>query len=336
MSKSILIFILFFIMPVLLAGESARQNADISSQLSGPYMGQPLAGAEATLFAPNIISSHMYTRDITMTPAMDEIYFCVSTLGYNLIFYSRIENGVWTQPEIAPFIEDLQYFYYEPHITPDGQHLLFLCDKPLAEGQPRNENIWVVDRENDGWGIPYNLGEPVCTEQAEFFPSTTRSGTLYFTRQEKDSRINHIYRARLVEGKYTEPERLGPQVNCGTNRFNAFVDPDEGYIIVPAVGMADSRGGTDYYIVFRNADDSWQEPVNMGDQVNSAGGREFSPYISPDGKYFFFMAVRTPQTDNLTVEKINYQQLLEWSKQPQNGNSDIYWISADFIEKLRP
>ena len=42
------------------------------------------------------------------------------------------------------------------------------------------------------------------TEGSEFFPSVTADGTLYFTRDE-EYRSSFIYRSRLVDGRYTEP-----------------------------------------------------------------------------------------------------------------------------------
>ena len=45
----------------------------------------------------------------------------------------------------------------------------------------------------------------------------TRDGTLYFTRRQEDG-SEAILRSRLVEGRYQEPERLGPEVNSGKTR----------------------------------------------------------------------------------------------------------------------
>ena len=78
-----------------------------------------------------------------------------------------------------------------------------------------------------------------------------------------------------------------------SSQDSAFIDPDERFIIVPATGMEDGLGGTDYYIVFRNKEDHWSKPINLGEKINSARGAEWSPYISPDGKYFFFMSSKT-------------------------------------------
>ena len=64
--------------------------------------------------------------------------------------------------------------------------------------------------------------------------------------------------------RVSAPEKLPPQVNSGRSQFNAFVAPDESYLIVPIEGRSDSIGGCDYYVVFRNPDDRWSEPINLG------------------------------------------------------------------------
>jgi len=309
---------------------SCVMEKEIPRSLTGPYLGQQTPPDSAELFAPGIISTQMYTRDITFTPDGKEIYFCVSALGYNLIYTTREVDGVWTEPEVATFITDEKYMFYEPHISADGMTLFFLSDMPAQEGEPATQDIWAVDRSGDGWGKPYNLGLPINTEAAEFYPSTTVDGTLYFTRAAKGSRIHHIYRSRKIEGKYQEPEKLGAEVNCGTNRYNAFIDPHERFIIVPAVGMEDSRGGTDYYISFRSENDEWSDPVNMGDRVTSRDAREYSTSLSPDGKYLFFMSAKVEGETSS-----DYKKLLEAFQSPLNGNSNIWWIKSDFIWTLK-
>ncbi len=159
-----------------------------------------------------------------------------------------------------------------------------------------------MDREGDAWGEPYNLGPPVNSDAPEYYPSVTADGTLYFTREGED-RVSSTYRSRLVDGVYTEPELLPPQVNCGTNRFNVFVAPDETFVIVPAMGREDSLGGVDYYVVFRSDDDTWSEPINLGPTINQPAGREWSASLSPDGKYLFFMSSRSDEEAGSAVDR---------------------------------
>lgn len=194
----------------------------------------------------------------------------------------------------------------------------------------------MAERKGDWWGEPVNIGAPINSDGGEFFPSVTSDGTLYFTKEDKKTRVNLICRSKLVNGKYSEPEKLGAEVNSGKNQYNAFVAPDESYCIVPVIGRADSKGGTDYYIVYRSKDDKWSQPINLGDKINTVMSQEWSPYVSPDGKYFFFMSVRLNPDNESGKIKLSYNQIKKIHNEPQNGNSDIYWVSASFIETLRP
>ena len=192
-----------------------------------------------------------------------------------------------------------------------------------------------MDRQGERWGEPYNLGAPVDSDDNEYFPSLTNDGTIYFTRAKRGERENVIYRSRLVDGKYQEPVRLPAQVNAGTTRFNAFIAPDESYLLLTVIGRPDAIGRSDYYVVFRNPDDSWSEPVNLGQPINRPGGMGYSPYVSPDGKYLFFMSVR-PRTDLISTERVTRARLLGLWDEPGNGLADTYWVDAKVIESLRP
>lgn len=332
------ILFLFLILFGCIQPGSEESEGAAELALTGPYLGQAIPGNTPELFAPGIVSTGMFTRDIAITPDGNEIYFCVAVGGYaySTILFTKQEDGGWTNPEVVPHMENPDYMNFEPCISTDGQRLFFLSNRPdTSDADMGDQDIWVMDRIADGWSEPYNLGQPINTELAEFYPSVTINGTMYFTRADKGSPIHNIYRSRLIDGKYTEPEILPEQVNCGRNRYNAFVAQDESYMIVPVVGMPDTYGGTDYYIVFRNENDIWSDPVNMGELVNTEANGEYSAYVTIDEKYLFFMSTRLMPVDNKPLA-LTYKTLTTLYNQPQNGNSDIYWMKTDFIQELKP
>jgi hypothetical protein len=304
--------------------------------LRGEYLGQEPPGDQPRLFAPGIVSTGMVERDFAITPEGDQIFWC-RILGphtWSTIMTSRLVAGSWTAPEIASFARDLRYQAIEPFIAPDGTKLLFVSNRP-APDKPLNDDIWVCDRTATGWSEPYNLGAPVNTDGPEFFPTLTREGTLYFTRDDRTNGQSAIWRARLAGGRYAQPERLPAQVNSTPYCFNAFVAPDESYLIVPTYGRGDSHGKTDYYVCFRRADDSWTEPINLGDRVNSEGGDEYSASVTPDGRYLFFMAARPDTASMAAVAMPTADWLQRQHAQPGNGYPDIWWVDATFIAGLQ-
>jgi hypothetical protein len=103
-------------------------------------------------------------------------------------------------------------------------------------------------------------------------------------------------------------------------------------MIVPATGMPDAYDGVDYYIVFRDQEDNWSEPINMGAEVNQDNALGWSPYVSPDEKAFFFMATRTNEIEEADW---SYKNLKNVYDSPENGNADIYWVDAGFFRILK-
>jgi hypothetical protein len=323
----------------LLAGCSGKT---IFPQLHGPYLGQRPPGPEPALFAPGIVSTGFYERDLAVTPDGSEIFYGLVFGTHVTIMHTRLVNGTWTEPEIAPFARDLSCFYFEPAMSSDGNRLYFLCTRAPAGQEPKSgwahQNIWAVDRAADGsWGEPYLIGAPVSTDDEEYFPSVTRDGTMYFTRLKKGERKNNIYRARLVDGAYVEAEMLPPAVNGTGDVYNACIAPDESYLVACVAGRDDSitKGLPHYYVFFRDPDDTWSEGINLGAAINVPGARALSPSISSDGNYFFFASTKAEEIDAKIPGALTASGIKDYYGRPQNGLADIYWIDESYIRSLR-
>jgi Tol biopolymer transport system component len=303
----------------------------------GPYLGQEPPTDTPQLFAPGVVSTGLYERDVAMMPDGRELYFSV-VLGVHdrsaIMVTRQGDDGRWSQPEVASFSG--RHRDLEPAITQDGSRLYFASRRPRTDGFNQSEDldIWYVEREGDGWGPPQNPGPPVNTAESEFFPSITQDGTLYFTRQfERVSSV--ILRAPAVEGGFGDAKRLDAGVNDGSTQFNGFVARDESYLIFGAAGRADSVGAVDYYISFRNDDGSWRGPFNLGPRINTPTHLEYSPYVSPDGKQFFFMATRSRYGAELATATLDRAMITEIVSSPGNGLPDIWWVGTGFIERIR-
>ena len=328
---------LFYLILILFSIACSNQKEECKfSELKGEYLGQELPVDSAVLFAPGIVSTGMDDRDIVIYPDGSEIYFCrnISNFKFSTIFYVKQIGEKWTKPKILEFATNPKFIYIEPHISPDGTKLYFASNMPAEGSEPGSMDIWVSDRLENGWGTPYSIGSPINTKTDQYFPSVTKSGTIYYTSEDSLTNEEFIYRSKLVDGVYQEPEKLPLNVNGGRARFNALISPDESFIIVPTFGLPESFGATDYYIVFRDENDNWSDPINMGDKVNSANGQEWSASLSPDGKYLFYMSAKIP--DNIELpSQLTTTMFDELNNMPQNGKSDIYWINADFIKGIK-
>jgi hypothetical protein len=128
-------------------------------------------------------------------------------------------------------------------------------------------------------------------------------------------------------------------VNGRGNIYNAFISLDESFLIACVEGRDDIApvGRPNYYIFFRNDDDVWSEAIHMGDEVNFPGARATSATVSPDGQVLFFGSSRFRSFETLGAEnRYTIKLIQQIAQEPENGSSDIYWIRADFLYKLRP
>jgi hypothetical protein len=109
-----------------------------------------------------------------------------------------------------------------------------------------------------------------------------------------------IIRLKFSDGKYQPPERLKPEIK-GTH---PFIAADESFMIFDKRPMIEGNPA-DFFITFRRSDDTWTDPVRLDDKINTSA-LETNAFVTPDGKYLFF-----------------------------TRKFDIYWVKADFIEKIR-
>lgn len=293
-----------------------------------PYVSDKPLG-EPTIFAEGVISTGDYDSHPAFTPDGKTLYFLRSTPNFNLwtILISRFENGRWRTPEVAPFSG--RHSDADPFITADGSRFYFISNRPLAGKSESNLDIWVMEKTRVGWSEPKNLGAPVNSSGSEWYPTIAANGTIYFgSDREGGKGRTDIYRSRLVNGKYTDAENLGDAINTQFNEFEPLIAPDESFLIFMAGGRVDGRGGFDFYITY-NRDGQWTKATNLGDKINSTGN-EYSPTISPDGRYFFWTSTRG-FADKPVGKRLDYRELMSRLRSPRNGLGDIYQIDLSAL-----
>jgi hypothetical protein len=325
------------ILSVIISG-CTQQRQNEFPFLTGPYLGQIPPDTIPVFFTPGIVSTGLYTRDIAISKDGKEIYFSVSDASITGIFVTRLTDNKWTEPVIAPF-SGKGFFDFEPHISPDGNKFFFLSGRPPQGKEPKAgwfyQKIWMMNRTDAGWSEPQMVAEPVSSENNEFFPSVTNKNVLYFTRSGKNLKPR-IYRSRFVNGKYDEPEMIHFEIPESGMLFNAFISPDEDYLITCAQGIDSTNTDQDYYISFRSAEDIWSKLIKFGPEINTPGDNANSAYGSPDGKFLFFSSSRIDPALSQVKSGTSLREIVNAKSKPGYGSSAIYWVDSKIIEELRP
>ena len=323
---------LAFVCCGLMCFERAATTQGTGRDAPPPYASaKPMA--TPALFAEGVVSTGDYDSHPAFTPDGRTLYFLKSTPDFNFwtIVVSRFNAGRWSAPEVAPFSG--QYSDADPFITADGSRLYFISNRPVHGKAKPDLDIWMMEKTAAGWGEPKNLGLPVNSDGNEWYPTLTRDGTIYFGSDRAGGKgRTDIYRSRLVDGKYGEPENLGETINTQFNEFEPYVSPDERFIIFMGGGRADGLGGFDLYISYLRQG-AWTKALNLGDQINSAGN-ELSPMIAPGGKYFFWTSTRGFAGEQ-HEKPLSYGELERRLRGPRNGMGDIYQIDVSAL-KIEP
>ncbi|MCP5108170.1 MAG: hypothetical protein GY950_32585, partial [bacterium] len=272
------------------------QKQDDFPVLKGPYLGQKPPGLTPEIFAPGIVSTGKNEINGVFTPDGKEFYFSMFNpgKGYTIMVMKEESEG-WTKPRAAPFSGD--YSEVDMFITHDGKQLFFISKRPLKKNGPpsRGYQVWMMKRRDRGWGEPEYLGPQVNPGPRQLYPTVTTDGTIYFNSGIKGYGKGDFFKSRYSDGKYTDPENLGDAVNTEYDETDAFVAPDESYVVFTSVERPDGFGSGDFYVSFRKGD-AWTKAQNMGKKINTSSS-EFCPMVSPDGKYFFFTSRRKGSDD---------------------------------------
>ena len=305
----------------------------VRAQTSRAHVDYPGGRAPAdtpTIFAPGIVSTGLSTRDFAISPAENEIFFTIQHpkfISSTIIRMTKV-GGVWMKPEVASFsgvFRDL-----EPCYSWSGDTLYFSSDRPRDSGQgKRNFDIWrVVRKGGRGWGSPENLGDSVNSPQNEFYPSVARNGNLYFTVEASYGKGSEdIVVCKKSAAGYSKPVSLPEQVNSKYDEFNAFIDPDERFIIFGCQGRPDEQGNGDLYISHRDAVGNWTAARPLPVPINSKS-LDYCPCVSRDGAILFFTSSRL-RAAWYGDDPVSYDQLKRLLLEPGNGYDSIYWMKFD-------
>ena len=282
------------------------------------------------IFGEGLVSTHLYERDLAISPEGDEIIFTLGNYKQTrraLVSLKKDKDG-WSKRQILLFSG--QYNDIEPFFSPDGRQLFFASNRPMGSDTTRTDyNIWKVAREPDGWGQPTALDTLINGPGDEFYPSVSSNGNLYFTATRTDGiGREDIFRSVREGDSYGKPVVLDSTVNTAVFEFNAYIDPKEELLIFSAFGRQDGMGGGDLYFSRKDANGTWSAAKNLGEEINSEK-LDYCPFIDWQNGNFYFTSDRTK-----TIEgKIQSVQELETeADQVLNGMGNIYRISLDNLQ----
>ncbi|MBS1934293.1 MAG: OmpA family protein, partial [Bacteroidetes bacterium] len=111
---------------------------------------------------------------------------------------------------------------------------------------------------------------------------------------------NDIYVChRLPNGRWSEPENLGPEINTVGDESTPFIHADNQSLYFTSNGRQ-GYGGDDLFVTRKDATGKWSKPENLGYPINTIEN-EGSIVISADGKTAYYASDRSDSRGGLDI-----------------------------------
>jgi outer membrane protein OmpA-like peptidoglycan-associated protein len=149
--------------------------------------------AEEPMVMRKDVNSRYHDGTVSYDPVAKRMYFTRNNVlngslvksgrgNLNLgIYYTNVVTGEFGQPEWSALIpmpfNDPEFNYGHPAVSPGGQRLFFVSDRPGGQG---GTDIWFCEKLGEQWGAPQNMGPKVNTPGDEMFPFLRKDSTLFF------------------------------------------------------------------------------------------------------------------------------------------------------------
>ena len=282
------------------------------------YFNQEAPNNTPELFAISQVNTKNIELNVVFNTSYTEMFFSRIVDGSFVIHHSELMDGIWSP------IQPIQMYpkgvlisvACDPTITQDGNTMYFLGVDPKNYSNDVSldvlyrvpPDIYVSKKIKGKWQIATKVEFPVSTEHIESYPIVVADGSLYYLSiRPKDAGGKDILRSSyLGDGKFGTSQSIG--LNSIKSGGSTYVSPNEDYLI--------SSTGKGFQVAFK-IEDIWQTPVDI-ELPSEKDWVYYCPYMSPDGKYFFFSR-RYYGTDKKGWAGVT--------------KGEVYWVSSDVIFK---
>ncbi len=187
-----------------------------------------------------------------------------------------------------------------PAISADGMKLVFNTRRPETTNS-------LMDVEGDGkyfqdiyfsdfdtltkkWKQADDVPGSINTNAHDACTGISADGKIIFIYKndlkDPQSRGGDIYSSKIVNGKWRTPENMAKPINTSYWEGGACISPD-GKTLFFTSERPGGSGNSDIWMAKRLTKTTWDKPVNLGTEVNSAFD-EVGLFLAPDGKTLFF------------------------------------------------
>lgn len=214
---------------------------------------------------------------------------------------------------------------YFPSITADENTLIYTVQ--LGEERTAQEDLYRSIRKDGEWQKSEPLPN-INTPENEAAQSISADGKfLVFTvcNRPNDFGSCDLYYSERVNGQWTTPRNLGPNINTKNWESQPSVAPNADAIYFTR-GGARGQGNKNLWVSYRQDDDSWGKPQEL--KALNTAYNEGAPCIHPDGQTLYFSSSGHPGMGELDLFVTRKDEKGNWGK-PQNLGYPINTAEAE-------
>ena len=238
------------------------------------------------------------------------------------LFFSHAAETQWF-PAIQLLVDpELDDHMGAAFLSQKGNELLFtVCG---LDRKTRSCDLYGVTRESRdaAWEHPepLNVNGPSWDSQ----PCLSLDGKeLFFASRRLTGNADLYHCHRDDNGRWSEPENLGPVINTQGTEMAPFLHPD-GKTLYFSSDTHTGMGGYDLFVSRRNEEGEWSEPVNLGYPINTPGD-EINFIVAADGHTALISSVREGGFGGYDIYSF---QLKEEDLKPEAVNVYDYLVEA--------
>lgn len=242
-------------------------------------------------FTPESIGNTINTTGKEYLPAFSAdgryIVYTVNYTGREDFYYSELqEDGSWSKGQPLSGVNTLENEGAQS-MSADGRLLFFTgCNWPDTYGSC---DLYYARREKGEWGSLRHAAPPLNSAHWDTQPSLSANGDfLYFTSNRPGGYGgSDLWRCqRQANGRWGEPENLGPTINTEGHEQSPFLHAD-GQTLYFSSDHHPGLGDHDIFVSRLQEDGSWGTPKNIGYPINTSAG-EGTLVVSLDGKTAYY------------------------------------------------
>ncbi len=194
---------------------------------------------------------------------------------------SAVLNPVPYAPKNLGSAINTSYHEYSPWLSLDGSTLIFTRN----EGQ---EDFYISRKDSLGFREAQPVFELNTASDEGTFSLSADGRMLVYTACNRKDLLGScdLFYSVLYNGRWTASTNMGISVNSSAWESQPSLSADGNSMIFSSRRLG-TRGGADLFYTFRDSTRAWVTPVNLGENINTAGDEE-SPFLHPDGHTLYF------------------------------------------------